>query len=152
MVVQRESLGRQLKRLDFFQTNVQFRENGDEAFGSIFGACLSLIISLVVGLYGINKFIIMSNHDDTQFNEYSVIQGLSQEVIDQDELQFQIAISAFNWELDIEGNHVFENDDHDQYIQYFMSVWNLNETNYTLEEIIYTHRCNETDKDLFSKN
>ena len=88
-----------------------------------------------------NKFIIMSNYDDTQFNEYSVIQGLSQEVIGQDQLQLQIAFSAFDWQLmeDTE-THVFVNDDHESYIQYFVSVWTLKESSYTLDEIIPTHK------------
>ena len=64
-------------RFDYFQTNIEFRENGGHAFGSVFGAFTSLIISLVVLAYGINKFIIMSKYDDTQYSEYTIKNGLS---------------------------------------------------------------------------
>ena len=59
------TLKRSFKNIDFFSTNISFRENGGDSFGSIFGACISSIIALVVALYGINKFIIMSNYEDT---------------------------------------------------------------------------------------
>ena len=53
------------KRFDFFHTNIEFRENGGDSFGSVFGTCMSFMITLIVVLYGINKFIIMSHYDDT---------------------------------------------------------------------------------------
>ena len=51
--------------------------NGSNSFGSIFGACNSLIIALVLAAYGINKFLIMWNYDDTNFNEFPVKNELS---------------------------------------------------------------------------
>ena len=60
-----KSLKRSFKNIDFFSTNINFRENGGDSFGSVFGACISSMIALVVTLYGVNKFIIMSNYDDT---------------------------------------------------------------------------------------
>ena len=48
------------KKIDFFATDVTFKENGTDAFQSVFGACVSLLITLVLILYFINKFIIMS--------------------------------------------------------------------------------------------
>lgn len=45
----------QFKSLDFFSTNVGFREHGGESFKTVFGACLSLLIALLVGAYGFNK-------------------------------------------------------------------------------------------------
>ena len=60
------------KKIDFYATDVSFRENGSESFGSIFGSINSLIIAMVVALYGINKYVIMSNYDDTKYYDYSV--------------------------------------------------------------------------------
>ena len=60
------------KKLDMFSSNVSFRENGGDSFGSIFGACWSMVIIFVVMTYGINKFFIMCDYADTQFNEYTV--------------------------------------------------------------------------------
>ena len=59
-----------LKKCDLFSTDIAFRENGRNRFGSIFGACTSLIIALVVSSYGFNKFLIMINYEDTSFNEF----------------------------------------------------------------------------------
>ena len=50
------------KKLDLYATDVSFRENGGDSFGSIFGACVSLVIILVVAAYGIGKFLVMLDH------------------------------------------------------------------------------------------
>ena len=75
--MKRKDLKAKFKSIDFFATDVSFREDGGESFGSIFGAFNSLIIALIVTLYGINKFFIMKNYEDTLFNEYSVKWGLT---------------------------------------------------------------------------
>ena len=36
------------KRFDFFKTNIEFRENGGDSFGSVFGTCMSFMIALIV--------------------------------------------------------------------------------------------------------
>ena len=68
-----------LKRLDFFATNIAFRENRGDSFGSVFGACTSLFIALIVASYATRRIGIMFDNSDTKFNEYSVKNGLSQE-------------------------------------------------------------------------
>ena len=77
-MVKKNSLISEFKKFDFFSTSIGFRQNGAESFGSVFGTCISLIIAIVIALYGVNKFVIMSNYDDTQFNEYVVKNGLSE--------------------------------------------------------------------------
>ena len=64
-IAKRNGLSAYLKRVDIFGTDVAFRESGGESFGSIFGAINSLMIVLIVSLYGINKFTIMSGYEDT---------------------------------------------------------------------------------------
>ena len=70
--MKKKNLKAKFKSIDFFATDISFRENGGDSFGSIFGAFNSLIIALIVAIYGINKFIIMQNYEETVFNEYSV--------------------------------------------------------------------------------
>ena len=53
------------KKLDMFSSDVSFRENGGDSFGSVFGACWSIVIIIVVLLYGSNKFFILKDHEDT---------------------------------------------------------------------------------------
>ena len=85
-MVERNNLIRKFRHLDFFARNIAFREDGGNQFGSVFGAFISLIAALIVAAYGLNKFIIMRNYDDTIFNEYSVKNGLSTEILDNDQL------------------------------------------------------------------
>ena len=76
-MVRRKGFGTYFKSIDIFATDVSFKENGSESFGSIFGSMNSLIIVLIAALYGINKFVIMTNFEDTNFSEYTVIKGLT---------------------------------------------------------------------------
>ena len=101
-MAKRNGLQTYFKRVDIFGTDVAFRESGGESFGSIFGAVNSLIIVLIVSLYGINKFTIMNHYEDTLFNEYTVKQGLTTDLLGQDELQFQIAFQMLDLNLDTE--------------------------------------------------
>ena len=72
------------KTVDLFARQVSFRMDKQDSFGSIFGAAISLVITVLALLYGVNKFIIMSNYDDTSFNQFSDKNGLSEEVFGQD--------------------------------------------------------------------
>ena len=80
--------GASLKKCDLFSTDIAFRENGRNRFGSIFGACTSLIIVLIVASYGFNKFLIMINYEDTNFNEFIEQNQLSEDELGQEELEF----------------------------------------------------------------
>ena len=61
-MVKRKNFATWFKKVDFFATDVGFRENGGDKFGSVFGACTSLLIALIVASYCFNKFLIMLNH------------------------------------------------------------------------------------------
>ena len=50
------------KQVDMFPQDITFRENGGESFGSNFGACTSLVIALIVCLYGMTKFTVLINY------------------------------------------------------------------------------------------
>ena len=78
-MVNRKTLSRTFKKLDLFSTDISFRENGGDSFGSIFGACLSIIIAIVVISYSFINFNVMRNYEDTTFNEYIVKQSISSE-------------------------------------------------------------------------
>ena len=76
----------------------------------MFGACVSLIVALVVGLYGIQKFSILIKYEDTMFNLFTVKNGLSEEIFEQDQLQFNIAFTVFEWPYDEELGFTFTNE------------------------------------------
>ena len=71
-------------RIDLFASNVDFKENGGDSFGSVIGSVTSLIIVLLVTMFGIEKFMIVINHQDTNHNEYVVKRALTKDVIGQD--------------------------------------------------------------------
>ena len=68
----KSSLSGYIKKMDLFSTNITFRESGGDSFGSICGAFASLIIMTLATLYGLQKYLVMSNHEDTRFNEFTV--------------------------------------------------------------------------------
>ena len=80
-MAKKTTIGGYFKSLDLFSTNFTFKTNGNDSFQTGFGACMSLMIMLIVALYGINKFFIMRNYDDTSFNEYIVTNGLTNDAI-----------------------------------------------------------------------
>ena len=106
------------KKLDMFSSDVSFRENRGDSFGSIFGACWSMVIMIVVLLYGTNKFFIMSDYADTQFNEYTEKNDLVREVVGQDELGLWFAFSA----MESYPNFIFH-DDIESYLSFTVSMW-----------------------------
>ena len=95
-MVKNSSLSRSARQFDFFSKGISFQVDGRDSYGSIFGTFTSLIIVLVIATYGIHKFLIMLNYEDTNFNEFSVQNELSLKEFNNDELQFQIAFSAWD--------------------------------------------------------
>ena len=83
-MVTKSTIGDLFKRIDFFQTNASFRVKGGDSFASVFGACMSLLVGTIIALYGFNRFIIMRQYEDTNYMEYSIKNGLTEEVIGQD--------------------------------------------------------------------
>ena len=140
------TISRNFKKMDFFSSDVSFRENGGDSFGSVFGACMSLLIFLVVALYGINKFVIMSDYADTQFNEYSIKNGLVNKEIGQDQMDFWI---AFNVLIYSQATYTYL-DDIESYLTYVVSVWSQDGNDFNHVKTFPTHRCNETDKSFLS--
>ena len=111
-MVKRKTLAAQFKRIDFFATDITFKENGGNSFGSIFGAFTSLLIALIVASYGFNKFLVMYNHEDTNFNEFIEINSLSEDEFGQEELQFQFAFGVVEKYYDEESYVNYNNMNH----------------------------------------
>ena len=65
-----KSLSDNFKKLDLYSQNISFRINDNNSLGSICGACVSLVLMILVATYGFHKFLVMKNYDDTRFNEY----------------------------------------------------------------------------------
>ena len=126
-------------------------------FPSFLGALISILVWILVAMYGFNKFRIMSQHDDTIYNTYTVRNELSDDDFSQEELQFWFAFSAFDYVYDVETeSEILSNEGFEQYIDYSIGLWTQRKSesgfSYELDEELTTHKCNETDKRHLSEN
>ena len=74
-----------------------FEEPLNIPFRSFVGSFTSLVIWILIGVYGVHRFTIMNDYDDTIFNEFTVKNELSDNEFNQEELGFWIAFSAFEY-------------------------------------------------------
>ena len=71
-MTKRKTIGRYFRKIDLFSTDISFRENKGNSFGSNFGAFLSLIVFFIIGMYGNKKLSILVNKEDTKIMDYLV--------------------------------------------------------------------------------
>ena len=62
-----------LSNIDLFSLDVSFRENKREKFTTCFGSLLSLLILLIAAQYFFKKLDILTNYEDTIFNELELL-------------------------------------------------------------------------------
>ena len=146
-MIKRKNLNSYFKRVDFFARDIAFKEDGGSSFGSIFGACTSLLIVLIVASYGASKFLILVNYEDTRLQEFVEKKQLSDEVFDESRLQLkQLAFGILDKFSDTDAGINYFDGNHTQYIDYHIGIWSENSGVHTLDEEFTIHRCNETDK------
>ena len=75
-------LSNRFKDIDLFEAPLNI------SIKSICGACTSLVIWILVAVYGVHRFTIMNDYGDTIFNEFTVKNELSDDEFNQDELGF----------------------------------------------------------------
>ena len=92
----KRTFGSSFKKIDMFASDVSFRENGGDSFGSITGSVMSLAIILLVASYGFRRCVTVMHYADTNQNQFVVKKQLTQEVVGQDELQLQFGFGLFN--------------------------------------------------------
>ena len=61
------SIGNVFKSFDFYGETIGFNIKGAKSVKSVFGTIISLGIVAVVMAYGLNKFIVMINHEGSDF-------------------------------------------------------------------------------------
>ena len=50
----------------------------------------------MLATYTVERFVVMINYEDTKYYTYSMKKGLTEDRIDQDQLQLQIAFGVFD--------------------------------------------------------
>ena len=65
-----KKLKRTLKKTDLFSQDISFQDPRGESFSSTFGACLSIMILIIIFLYASKKAIILKQRDETLITEY----------------------------------------------------------------------------------
>ena len=70
---QTKKIGNAIRTLDSFGESASFTTfNGRTKVGSIYGAILTLLIFSVTLLYGVSKFIVLKDREDTNFTEREI--------------------------------------------------------------------------------
>ena len=136
----KRSFGSLFKKLDLFSSNVAFRENGGDSFGSVIGAVVSLAIIVVVAMFAVSKYQIVIDKADTNHNQYVERKQLPEEVIGQDQLQFQFAFGVFDYKGGFDGKTRPESVEG----QLAMSaeIWSRTAETWKVEQVLTTHKCN----------
>ena len=95
----------------------------------------------------------MWNYEDTNFNEFPVMNQLDDRVFSNEELQFQIAFSVYDDDYDSETTNYSRAPAKDgEFINYSVGIWTYDGFKFVLDENLATHRCNETDKRIFAQD
>ena len=79
---------------------------------------------------------------------------MGEELIEQDQLQFNIAFTVIEYSYNETLGEYNEgsNENHEQYLDYSVSLWTLKGNEYLDEEQLSIHKCNDTDKGILSEN
>ena len=64
-----KSVAKMFMRVDFFGEKASFHIDGEQSYNSIFGAIISIGIIGTIMAYGINKYKIMKNFEETNFQQ-----------------------------------------------------------------------------------
>ena len=83
--------------IDLFSLDVDFRENKQQRFTTWFGCFLSILILTIVGYYGVIKFSLMTNYEDTRFQELDLISQETPFFNGQDERGFPFSAFYINF-------------------------------------------------------
>ena len=71
-----DQVGGVFTSIDFFGETADFSIEGKRTVKSVFGALISLVIVVVTFVYGTNKFIIMYNRENTDYQTIETEVGL----------------------------------------------------------------------------
>ena len=64
-------LSKVFHQIDLFPQDMSFRENGGDSFKTTCGALLSFVLIMMIGLYSVQKYLILVERDDTLISEFS---------------------------------------------------------------------------------
>ena len=64
-------LSSNFQNIDLFGQNIQFNENGNGSFTTLFGSLVSALIIVIVVTYSVEKLQILESYGDSNLTEYS---------------------------------------------------------------------------------
>ena len=82
MVAQRKRtllsrIGEKVMQIDKYGESASFTIAGRSSYPSVYGTIISMLIFTVVIPYGFNKFIVMKNYEDTNFQSITLENAIS---------------------------------------------------------------------------
>ena len=121
---------------------MSFRENGGDSFKTTCGALLSFILIMMIGLYGVQKYLILVERDDTLISEFSQKEGLSEKVFSIEETDSFTAFSILSGEVPLF--------DYQRYFKIEAYILKMDQVSYNEEfeekEMLTVRNCKESDK------
>ena len=90
-------VGKAITRVDLFGTSPAFSIDGHSSYGSLCGAAVSVVIFATVFAFSLRKYEVMTNFEDTRFQEITVknFHNNAHE-FRYEETRFNIAIGVFD--------------------------------------------------------
>ena len=125
-----------LHSIDLFSLDVDFRENKQQRFTTWFGCALSILILTIVGYYGVIKFSLMTNYEDTRFQELDLINEDTPTFNGQDERNFPF--SAFYIDVVPQNKEQHAREGYEQYVMGSLTKRQMYE--YLSLDVYYTDR------------
>ena len=101
----RKEISGYLKSFDKFGDSVEFKINGRTTFGTWTGSIVTLIIYILISIYGYKKFFIMWDYQDT----INLIKHVAEEenrIYTTEDFQFEFFFSILKLELDGSENYL----------------------------------------------
>ena len=141
------------KSIDIFGEKVNFNIDGADSHKSFFGAFVTIIITLIVLSYGLDKFILMTEYRDTIHQETTDTGAIdSEKVFPQSDTQVNVAFSVYDIQIDGSGG-TLPQQDYNSYLSFVPSLVTIDTVDgidLKIENLSY-HECTEADFDVYFK-
>ena len=70
-------IGEKVLQIDKYGESASFNISGRSSYTSVYGTIISMLVFIVVIPYGVNKFVVMKNYEDTKFQAITLENEIS---------------------------------------------------------------------------
>ena len=110
----RSMLMRTLLKIDLFAEKPEIQIDNESSYPSINGLIVSIAIIIVISSYGLDKFQIMLNYEDTSFKEVTDSNSLDlNETFNHQQIEVDLAMSVGGY---IDGEYTYDRAKWEDYV------------------------------------